>query len=379
MADNDPRPIFKLADSLGCDWQNIRRAHDEAERAKGDLLARLKRELGERFASDDANLIVFGSLGRGEWIDWESDLDWTFLVDGQCKSGHFEIAHDIREALKKEVRTENGKEKCRFAEPGATGTFGNMGFSHQLVHLIGGQEDTNKNTTQRILLLLESLPIGDRNTAHERVLRAIIARYLEEEPHLLDKGRRRFKVPRFLLNDIVRFWRTMAVDFASKQRDRRGEGWGLRNAKLRMSRKLIFVSGLLTCFSCNLDQMLQTKISPDGPDTRETRDLDLKHLQNHIMQFVGKPPLDILALAVEEYGVDDPIAERLFSAYDEFLGLVADPEKRDHLKKLRAKDSRSNGVFKQVQDFSERFATALDAIFFENEKLKPLTQKYGVF
>jgi hypothetical protein len=42
----------------------------------------------------------------------------------------------------------------------------------------------------------------------------------------------------FSLNDIVRFWRTMAVDFASKQRDRAGEEWGLRNAKLRMSRKL---------------------------------------------------------------------------------------------------------------------------------------------
>ena len=45
----------------------------------------------------------------------------------------------------------------------------------------------------------------------------------------------------------------MAVDFASKQRDRAGEGWGLRNAKLRMSRKLIFASGLLVCFSANLD------------------------------------------------------------------------------------------------------------------------------
>jgi len=58
----------------------------------------------------------------------------------------------------------------------------------------------------------------------------------------------------------------MAVDFASKQRDRGGEGWGLRNAKLRMSRKLIFASGLLTCFSCHLDPELQSKISTDNRD-----------------------------------------------------------------------------------------------------------------
>jgi len=103
MADNDPRPIFKWASSLGCDWRNIRKAHDEAEKRKRrDLLGLLKRELGERFASDDTNLVVVGSLGRGEWIDWESDLDWTFLIDGQCRPVQFEIAHDIRQALKKE-------------------------------------------------------------------------------------------------------------------------------------------------------------------------------------------------------------------------------------------------------------------------------------
>jgi hypothetical protein len=55
----------------------------------------------------------------------------------------------------------------------------------------------------------------------------------------------------------------MAVDFASKQRDRAGAGWGLRNAKLRMSRKLIFASGLLVCFSANLDPELNGQISTD--------------------------------------------------------------------------------------------------------------------
>jgi hypothetical protein len=388
MEDKEPRPVFKLASSLGCEWPNIRKAHDEADTAKTDLLALLQLKLGERFTSDDASLVIFGSLGRNEWINWESDLDWTFLVDGQCKPGHFEVAHEIRKALKKEYR-EDLPDPCekryRFAEPGATGTFGNMGFSHQLIHLIGGQEDTNKNTTQRILLLLESCrlatetPVGERSTAHERVLKAIIARYLREEAHLLDTDGRCFKVPRFLLNDIVRSWRTMAVDFASKQRDRGGEGWGLRNAKLRMSRKLIFVSGLLTCFSCNLDPNLQAKISKDKHDTNATRNLNLIHLENHIMQFVSKPPLDILAMAVMEYGVDDLIAERLFSAYDEFLGLVADREKREHLKKLRAEESRGDKVFAQVQKFSEQFAKALNAIFFENQKLKDLTQEYGVF
>jgi hypothetical protein len=348
MVDRESRAVFQLSASLGCNWKNIERAHAQTEQAKEDLLTLLHREVGEKFASEDANLIVFGSLGRGEWIDWLSDLDWTFLVDGQCKPGHFWIAQRIRDALKNERRPrQDGKFEYRFAEPGTTGTFGNMGFSHQLIHLIGGQEDTNKNTTQRILLLLESLPISEPN-AHQRVLKAIIQRYLEEEPHLIARDRTRFKVPRFLLNDIVRFWRTMAVDFASKQRDRGGEGWGLRNAKLRMSRKLIFASGLLTCFSCSLDEKLQAKISTDVSDTETARHLNLAHLQEHILQYVGKTPLDIVALAAREYGIETSAAKDLFSAYDDFLGLVADPVKREHLKKLRAEASRQDEVFGEV-------------------------------
>jgi len=378
MLAKESRPVFQLSASLGCQWKNIERAHEQTVSAEADLLALLQRDLGDRFASEDANLVVFGSLGRGEWIDWLSDLDWTLLVDGLCKPGHFQIAQDIREALKKVYRpTATGKE-YRFAEPGPTGTFGNMGFSHQMIHLIGGQEDTNKNTTQRILLLLESLPISAVN-AHERVLKAIIQRYLEEEPHLIESRRTRFKVPRFLLNDIVRFWRTMAVDFASKQRDRGGDGWGLRNAKLRMSRKLIFVSGLLTCFSCNLEEKLQAKISTDEHDIKTVRSKNLAHLQDHILQYVRQTPLDIVAIAVKEYGIDGAIVGKLFSAYDEFLGLVGNPEKRAWLKNLRAENSRTDSVFREVQNFSSRFSDALDEIFFSDPRLGPLTRKYAVF
>ena len=379
MVDKESRPVFQLSASLRRNWKNIERAHEQTVQTKAELLTLLQREVGEKFASEDANLVVFGSLGRAEWIDWISDLDWKLLIDGQCKPGHFQIAQDVREALKTVYRTATtGKKEYRFAEPGPTGTFGNMGFSHELIHLIGGQEDTNKNTTQRILLLLESLPISGVN-AHERVLKAVIQRYLDEEPHLIESGRTRFKVPRFLLNDIVRFWRTMAVDFASKQRDRGGDGWGLRNAKLRMSRKLIFVSGLLTCFSCNLDEKLQAKISTDERDIKTARSKNLAHLQDHILQYVRQTPLDIVAIAVKEYGISSAIAEKLFSAYDEFLGLVGDPEKRAWLKNLRAENSRTDSVFRQVQNFSSRFSDALNEIFFSDLKLGPLTRKYAVF
>ena len=203
-------------------------------------------------------------------------------------------------------------------------------------------------------------------------MRGVINRYLEEDVHPLTRDSKRYRVPRFLLNDIVRFWRTMAVDFASKQRDRAGEGWGLRNAKLRMSRKLIFASGLLACFGATLDPDLNDHISTD-------KDAIKLKLVNHIRDRVRLTPLQILAKSVEQYEVPDTTAKELFGAYAEFLGLLDDEQARNALKALRASDSRTDTTFQRVREISRAFENSLDHIFFENPNVAPLTRKYGVF
>jgi hypothetical protein len=165
----------------------------------------------------------------------------------------------------------------------------------------------------------------------------------------------------------------MAVDFASKQRDRAGKGWGLRNAKLRMSRKLIFASGLLVCFSAYLDPDLQTKISTDRKDG-----IKLTLLQ-HIRDCVRLTPLEILAKSMERYGVSHSIAKNLFDAYTEFLKLLSDEKSRKALEKLKSVDSRTDPTFRQIREISTVFEGALDHIFFKNKLIEPLTRKYGVF
>ena len=333
---------------------------DESGRTRSALDELLSKEIPS-YASEDTSLVVFGSLARGEWTSG-SDLDWTYLIDGQANSDHLRISQKIQRTL----------EEAGYSPPGTTGTFGNMAFSHDIIHQIGGQNDTNRNTTQRILLLLESCPIGHRTEAYERAMRAVIDRYLAEDTHLLMRDSKTYRVPRFLLNDIVRFWRTMAVDFASKQRDRAGKGWGLRNAKLRMSRKLIFASGLLVCFSANLDPVLQSQISTDKNDVK------LK-LSSHIRDLVKLTPLEILALSMEKYGVPGAVGKELFGAYGEFLNILNDQGSREALDKLRSEDSRTDPLFQNVRRISESFERALDHIFFDNELIAPLTRKYGVF
>ena len=343
------------------DFPILQKIQEVSDEKKSELDALLRREISE-YDSVDTSLVVFGSLARREWTAG-SDLDWTYLVDGQANSDHLVIAQKINAAIKAE-----------FKDPGPTGIFGNMAFSHDLVHQIGGQSDTNKNTTQRILLLLESRAVG-KESAYDRVIKAVINRYLEEDNHLLSEDGSSYRVPRFLLNDIVRFWRTMAVDFASKQRDRSGNGWGLRNAKLRMSRKLIFASGLLVCFSCNLDPELQKKISTDGKDKSAIK----LSLVKHIHDYVRLTPLQVLARSLQAYSVPASVQASLFASYADFLALLDDERARKNLEELRAEGSRTDPTFTRVKNISRTFEKSLDHIFFENEHLKSLTRKYGVF
>ena len=227
-------PIEILRSKVKQKWTAI-----ESSAAETTKITKRLEKLLAGLSTTDTSIVAFGSLARKEWTS-KSDIDWTLLVDGQADPQHLNIAQKVGGQL-----AAGG-----FQTPGASGVFGNMTFSHDLVQKIGGREDTNENTTRRVLLLQESKAIG-KPDAHERVLRLIISRYLKDDRGLRF-GTVRYKVPRFLLNDIVRYWRTITVDFVDKQRGQAGHGWGLRNAKLRMSRKLIFATGMLSCFSCEL-------------------------------------------------------------------------------------------------------------------------------
>jgi len=334
---------------------------EEARRRSEATLARLGGLL-RGLPPSDTSVIVFGSLARGEYTPG-SDVDWTLLIDGQADEGHTRAARAVADTLQRE----------RFHAPGPTGVFGNVAFSHPILHHIGGQDDTNKLTTQRILLLLESHPVG-RAEAYERVLALVLTRYVEDDRGLL-YGSKRSIVPRFLLNDIVRYWRTVTVDFVYKQRDR-SDGWALRNAKLRMSRKLIFASGLLTCFGFELGagDAPRPWLGADGK-------LVVPELTRFLRERIAVCPLDQLAIAALRPAVRPETAGALFEAYDTFLGVLSDQEKRDHLKALTFDDlDRGDALFKETSLIGHRFQEALDKLFFEEDiEIGRLVRSFGVF
>lgn len=327
------------------DWSNILTAARDSKKQRERLNSILHDPLG----NGDVSFVVFGSLAREEWTQ-ASDVDWTLLIDGQANPEHLTIAQSIKGVLKKND----------FSEPGGTGVFGNLSFSHEIIHQIGGQNDTNRNTTQRILLLLESIPLGTHSEAFERVISGVLDRYVEDDP----ASRR---MPRFLLNDIIRFWRTIAVDFASKQRDRAGKGWGLRNAKLRMSRKLIFTAGMLLCFNA----LRSVEAGHGEPADRP------------VLSYLGDncqiTPLEAVAKAcagLGEEGID--IGREIFKHYDSFLGIMNDTEEWESLDNLRAEESANHAVFQDIRDIGHAFQAALTKLFFSDRYIE-LTKEYGVF
>ena len=267
-----------------------------AARQRSSERTALRRQLLRDLATDgDVSVVMLGSWGRAE-VTSGSDDDLLVLVDGEPRQRVRPQVPEIVTAI------ETGDS---FNAPGAEGTFGDVAFSLELITNIGLDRDTNRNLTRRMLLLLESVSLTGAHV-HEGVRRALLAGYLEDSV-------RDFRPPRFLLNDLVRYWRTIGVDFVGKIRQRDGQGWGLRNAKLRTSRKLLYVSGLLAVLRCH-----------------EVRREDML---GFLEAQLALAPTDRLASAYLHYGQLDHAAAALV-AYDQFLQLLDDGAVRAELNSI---------------------------------------------
>jgi hypothetical protein len=285
---------------------------------------------------EDATVVLMGSWGRRE-ITSESDDDFMVLLAGAPREGARPSIEEVAGAL-------GGR------PPGPEEIFGRHVLLDELRGKIGRDEDTNTNLTRRMLLMLESVAIcGD--DVHADARRALISGYLEANV-------KDHRPPRFLLNDVVRYWRSIAVDFESKMRARKGEGWGLRNAKLRLSRKALFAAGLLPVLEC------------------------YRHPVNNMLDYLDDrmsvPPLDRLADAFVDRGALDP-GVRALSAYDEFLAILDDSPRRRELSDLGVADAAESSLFARIAELGREFEAGLLALLFDDPELHRWVREYLVF
>jgi len=307
-----------------------------ARRRTDAELARLRTELAGVVPDDDVAVVLFGSWGRGE-LTAHSDDDWLLLVGDDAGADHEPALAAVRAVLGADGRG-----------PGGQATFGAATPARALVEHIGLEEDHNRNLTRRMLLMLESVPVVGEDV-HRGCWLAVLDRYLAE-------SRTDRRPPRFFLNDVIRYWRTIAVDFAGKHRedDRK---WGLRNAKLRTSRKILFAGGLVPALRCHT--LRRDEVRP------------------FLCAQLALPATDRVADAFLAAGLHDA-GVRCLGAYDRWTGMVGDAAVRDELAGLDRASAMDSPTFVEVRRLAAELQNGLLALLFETS-LAPAVREYAIF
>ncbi len=325
-------PLELLAERSAGGFPNLIEARRETTRRLEETRGRLS----PLECDAGASVVLFGSWGRQE-LTSQSDDDWAVLV----ARGTVAMRPSIDE-----VSDLVGKGSRR---PGAQGVFGDTIFCDDLVERIGLKEDDNDNLTRRLLLLLEPVAVLNE-PAHHGCRRRVLDGYLDDSV-------KDFRPPRFLLNDVIRYWRTICVDFVGKERRGTGQKWALRNLKLGLSRKALFAGGLLPVLLCH-------RFDAPGIGTFLEGEFEL-------------PSIDRIARAFLELDAVDA-GVRAVGAYDAFIGLLGDPKARGELERLSRDQAMESEVFKQGKRLVKDFQQGLLALLFETS-LRPLVREYGIF
>lgn len=354
----DPRgPADLTSDPAGALERLAERSADgfpnlAAARARTSAgLAERRRALAAVELPDDLAVVLFGSWGRHE-VTAGSDDDWALLRGGHSHEPDQRPVHGIQAlpgvappplAAVGAVLGGPGR------DPGRQGTFAATIGTDALVEHIGLDADDNRNLTRRMLLVLESVAVAGEDV-HAAARAQVVDGYLADE-------RKSFRPPRFFLNDLMRYWRTICVDFVGKLRGEEGEAkWGLRNAKLRTSRKVLFAGGLLPLLSCHR--------------------LPHEAHRAHLLAQLAAPPTDRLAQAFLDHGAPDA-GIRALSAYDRWVGLLGDDEARAQLATLSEADARADPVFREARRHAAELQGGLLALLFETP-LRDVVREYGV-
>ena len=199
---------------------------EECRCRSNSAIERMRNAASDQFGNEAGFLIgVNGSYARKE-ATRKSDVDFFFLGLGGQTSDLVEKKRAFQEVLTKDLD---------LACPEGAGVF-EQPLSALKISEIGGLQDDNVTITRRMLLLLEGEWVFNEDAFHG-FRRRLLEGYLHSEPG-------KDKICLFMLNDIIRYWRTMCVDLeykatvAQKARE-------IRLIKLRFSRMLLYISGVL--------------------------------------------------------------------------------------------------------------------------------------
>lgn len=297
----------------------------------------------EKLISEDFNdykdqiaIVTTGSFGRDEASD-ESDLDWYLIAATECpllsdkSPENVKIVKNIERKLKAVIS------KLVVKETGSTGTFSILVDEMSLYQNYGGDKDTNQAFTRRMLYLLESRYLFNESL-YEKIKEKIVSLYIKED--IPDTN-----INRFMLNDIIRYYRTICTDYEYKVNEEEKD-WGLRKIKLRFSRKLIYFSGLIT--------------------VAETCNMTRTEKVNETLRLLSLTPIE----RIKTIAANTAPSDILTSTYCYFLEQISKKEIRQELDGVTRETRSSSETYRDLKNKSNIFSQEMELIL---NKLYPIS------
>lgn len=267
-------------------------------------------------------VIVTGSYGRDEASEI-SDMDWFLVVDKTKNS----LNEEEKSLILENVNTVIGEFVPK--ETGGTNTFASLIISSDLLENYGGDKETNQAFTRRMLYLLESKALYN-NDMYNELKKSIVELYIKDS--ISDHN-----LSRFLLNDIIRYYRTICTDYEFKVCEQ-DKSWGVRKIKLRFSRKILYFSGLITVAkTCSLSR--EKKIS-------ETIKL-----------------LSLSPIARIKHVCGEHQSGAMLAYYSEFLTEISKADIRESINKISRENRNDNDEYRLLKNLSQHFNWELEKMF----------------
>lgn len=220
----------KIVDNSYPFQQRNKSANEQVEKIRAEFSEQLDKEKYSHIT-----IYCGGSLGRGD-VGKKSDLDLFILSKNK---GGQESRIDVLKLLTKIIII---NDKLEYPEFSNDGQFITVYSFPEMLEALGSPRDDNENLfTVRMLLLLESKCIFNEDI-YKQFIRDTIDHYFRDS-----RGKKTFK-PLFILNDLLRFWRTLCLNY-ELIRDNKERPWRKKNINLKFSRMLTVFATILPIIS----------------------------------------------------------------------------------------------------------------------------------
>ena len=302
----------------------------DGARDKSEATLDTLRSVAADMLGGDTDLIigVNGSVARREETAG-SDVDLFVMT----LSGDIAAAKRAQAEYRKRLVAQDIK------MPAHGGVFEDPLPTTQLTATIGGENDTNIYITRRMLYLLEGEWVSNKH-GFDNLRSELVARYVPED---LDDQ----KIVRFFLNDVIRYWRTICVDFEHKTADAT-KPRAIRLVKLRLSRMLLYVAGIAAA--------------------RQTVGRDAAAKRERLAELLAMPPLERLG---EIHGADKMATVQ--ALYATFLAALNRDDIRSKLE-LPGVEGVSTLEFGELTDVAHDFKAELLTLLDMNAHGDPLVE-----